>query len=274
MVRRVSKAAGCVRLTLKKYASRPGPPYHAGDCMDMTKKGNDGADYVSKEGSNGVYRWVKGAGAQPTRKAKKGVKTYKIHDNGSVPFLVEDDGKKIVVFRQTYDIDTDTTSLGKKVFESPYKKLFPGKDPLKISWGGSDTGNTVLAQISTNKFVFIGDGAYSFELVDGDEPVLYSSPVGNSDVPYPYLIGKKYTYLLLSQKTKAGPGKWKDELPAYVPNEKLNLKLDVYAQVWGHELTMLGKKKVTLEKPEEPIMNFAKVLKRTMIAERQLYHAE
>ena len=266
MVRRVSKGAGCVRLTLKKYTSRGGPPYHAGDCMDMTKKGNDGADYVSKEGSNGVYRWVKGAAA--TRKVKKGVKTYKIHDNGSVPFLVDDDGKKIVVFRQTYDIATDTESLGKKVFESSYKKLFPGKDPLRISWGGSDTGNTVLAQISAKKFVFIGDGAYSFELVDGDEPVLYSSPVGNSDVPYPYLIGKKYTYLLLSQKTRVG-GKWKDELPAYVPNEKLNLKLDVYPQVWGHEATMIGKKKMMLEKPAEPIMNFAKVLKRTMIAKRE-----
>jgi hypothetical protein len=71
----------------------------------------------------------------------------------------------------------------------------------------------------------------------------------------------------LSQKIRAG-GKWKDEFPAYVPNEKLNLKLDAYAQVWGHEQTMLGKKKVTLEKPAEPIMKFAKVLKRKMIAER------
>jgi len=271
MVHKVSKEAGCVRVTLKKYASRPGPPYHAGDCMDMTKKGNDGADYVSKKGSNGVYKWVKVAGpsAAATRKAKKGVKTYKIHDNGSVPFLVDDDGKKITVFRQTYDIATDTESLGKKVFESPYKKLFPGKDPLGISWGGSDTGNTVLAQISAKKFVFIGDTAYSFELVDGDEPVLYSSPIGNSDVPYPYLIGKNYTYLLLSQKIRVG-GKWKDGFPAYVPNEKLNLKLDAYAQVWGHEMTMLGKKKVPLEKPAEPIMKFAKVLKRTMIAKREL----
>jgi hypothetical protein len=252
-------------MTLKKYADRPGPPYHALDCAGETKKGNDGADYVSKESSNGVYRWVK-AGA--TRKAK-GVKRYEIHDNGSVPFLVDDDGKKIVVFRQHYDINTDTTTLGKKVFESPYKKLFVGKDPLKISWGGSETGNTVLAQISANKFVFIGDGAYSFELVDGEEPVLYSSPVGNSDVPYPYLIGKKYTYFLLSQKTKAGPGKWKDELPAYVPNEKLDPKIDAYAQLWGFEAAMHGKKKIKLEPPEEPIMNFAKVLKRKMIAKRE-----
>ena len=257
----------CIKITLKKYTSRPGPPYHAADCAGETKKGNDGAEYVSKKGSNGVYKWVKGGA---TRKVKaKGVKTYKIHDNGSEPFVVDDDGKKIVVFRQTFDINTDTYSLGKKVFESPYKKLYPGKDPLNISWGGSETGNTVLAQISANKFVFIGDGAYSFELVDGDEPVLYSSPVGNSDVPYPYLIGKKYTYLLLSQKTKDGPGKWKDELPAYVPNEKLDLKIDAYAQFFGFETTMQGKKKIKLEPPEEPIANFAKALKRKMIAKRE-----
>ena len=265
MAWRKSKAPGCIKVTLKKYADRPGPPYHARYCIGQIKKGNDGADYISKESSNGVFRWVK-AGA--TRKAK-GVKRYEIHDNGSKPFVVDDDGKKIVVFRQTFDIDTNTYSMGKKVFESPYKKLYPGKDPLKIGWGGSETGNTVLAQISAKKFVFIGDGAYSFELVDGDEPVLYSSPVGNSDVPYPYLIGKKYTYLLLSQKTKDGPGKWKDELPAYVPNEKLDLKLDVYPQLWAFEMAMQGKKKIKLEVPEEPIANFAKVLKRKMIAKRE-----
>ena len=93
MAWRKSKASGCTKMTLKKYADRPGPPYHAADCAEQTKKGNDGADYVSKEGSNGVYRWVK-AGA--TRKAK-GVKRYEIHDNGSKPFVVDDDSKKIVV---------------------------------------------------------------------------------------------------------------------------------------------------------------------------------
>jgi hypothetical protein len=267
MAWRKSKAPGCIKVTLKKYAERPGPPYHALDCAGLTKKGNDGADYVSKESSNGVYKWVK-VGA--TRKAK-GVKTYKIHDNGAEPFIVDDDGKNIVVFRQVFDMTANSYKLGKKIFESPYKKIYPGKDPLKISWGGSETGNTVLAQISANKFIFIGDNVYSFELVDGDEPVLYSSPVGNSDVPYPYLIGKKYTYLLLSQKTKAGPGKWKDQLPAYIPNEKLDPKIDAYAQFFGFEIAMHGEKKIKLDVPEEPIENFAKVLKRKTIAKRELY---
>lgn len=49
----------CVEQKTKKYLSRGSPPYSAMKCKDLTKKGNDGATYVSKPDKRGIYRWVK-----------------------------------------------------------------------------------------------------------------------------------------------------------------------------------------------------------------------
>ena len=47
----------CTRQTLKKYKTRPSPPYSAATCIGRTKKGNDGTRYMSKPG---LYaKWVK-----------------------------------------------------------------------------------------------------------------------------------------------------------------------------------------------------------------------
>jgi hypothetical protein len=50
----------CVRQTLKKYTSRPSPPFPAQECPHKKKKGNDGRMYVSKpDDTYGIFRWVK-----------------------------------------------------------------------------------------------------------------------------------------------------------------------------------------------------------------------
>jgi hypothetical protein len=49
----------CIEQKTKKYLSRGSPPYSAMKCKDLTKKGNDGAMYVSKPDKRGIYRWVK-----------------------------------------------------------------------------------------------------------------------------------------------------------------------------------------------------------------------
>ena len=49
--------------------------------------------------------------------------------------------------------------------------------------------------------------------------VTYMSPIGNNDVPYPYIIGKTHVYLLLDA--------------AILPKEALDLKQDVYSQYYG-----------------------------------------
>ena len=52
----------CIEQKTKKYRSRGSPPYSAMDCKGSSKKGNDGATYVSKQDKRGIYRWVKGVG--------------------------------------------------------------------------------------------------------------------------------------------------------------------------------------------------------------------
>ena len=66
----------CIELKTKKYKSRSSPPYSAMDCKGSTKKGNDGATYVSKPDKRGIYRWVKGNSNSPTKMTKN--KTVKL----------------------------------------------------------------------------------------------------------------------------------------------------------------------------------------------------
>ena len=57
--KRISKAV-CKKQTLKKYLTRPSPPYPASLCAGQKRKGNDGLMYISKPGINyGSPKWVK-----------------------------------------------------------------------------------------------------------------------------------------------------------------------------------------------------------------------
>lgn len=65
--------------------------------------------------------------------------------------------------------------------------------------------------------MFIGNNIYKFKTVD--KITKYFSPIGNSDVPYPYAIGKKYTYLMSE----------------YVKVENINLQTDdPYMHYYNH----------------------------------------
>ena len=55
----ISKEKKCKKSSIKKYISRPGPPYPAQDCKNKTKSGNDGNKYRSSPNKNGIFRWKK-----------------------------------------------------------------------------------------------------------------------------------------------------------------------------------------------------------------------
>ena len=82
----------CIEQKTKKYKSRGSPPYSAMDCKDSTKKGNDGATYISKSDKRGIYRWVKTdavIGSRPKNKTMKSTVAstkcvYKKSDYGSI----------------------------------------------------------------------------------------------------------------------------------------------------------------------------------------------
>lgn len=221
----------CKRLTQKKYMLRGSPPYKANTCKDKEMKGNDGMMYISKPDKNGTYKWSL---KQVNKTRKVGEKEYKIHDNGNTPFTVYDDSKKkkVTVYRMDFNEESNKYIPGKKVLETSYKEIYVGKDPLKLTdgWHPSFVGNTILLRITKEKFIYIGDYIYSFELEKGDEAVLYNSTMGNSDVPYPFLVGKNNTYLLLTVNSKKGK-----ELPGFISNEGLDLKKDPYVSLWFQE---------------------------------------
>ena len=57
--KRTSKAV-CRKETLKKYRTRPSPPYRATMCVGQKKKGNDGHMYIStSDFSVGPARWIR-----------------------------------------------------------------------------------------------------------------------------------------------------------------------------------------------------------------------
>jgi hypothetical protein len=216
----------CKKQTAKKYLSRKSPPYSAMDCKGKTLEGKDGK-YVSKPDKNKVYRWVK-IGAASSSVTQKNLKIkikspkhkYVILDNGSHPYHVYDYGSRADVYAFRYDKDSNEEILLKKILSIPYKNIFPGDNSLKLPDHSSGKGNTVLIQQKNGKYIYIGDGIREFSGVDGDVIQKYYSPIGNSAVPYPYAVGKKYTYFLVN-KTE------------YVENELLDLKKDGYTQLYG-----------------------------------------
>ena len=232
----------CTEIKSKKYQTRKSPPFHAKDCKGMTRKGKDGM-YVSKADKNKVYKWVK-VGA--TLKKEKGMKSYAIHDNGGKPFLVGDLGGKVVVYKQEFNEDMEEYTLGKKLLEISYKKIFVGDNTLEqegYAPKGEGKGNSILLQLTKNKYMFIGWKIETFKVPDGDEILNYYSPIGNNDVPYPYAVGKKYTYLMIEN--------------VYLPNEVLEMH-DVYAHYYGH----LSSQGATSIKKEAKSMKMKIVVKR------------
>jgi hypothetical protein len=135
-------------------------------------------------------------------------KTYYTHDNGGRPFKVVVEDKKVYVYKyKKYDETTNSFLYSEKPIKyekNNYfkcKNIFIGKSPknkLTISSGGYGakfTGNSILLQITQNKYVFIGDKIFSF--TPKSEIKKFVSPVGNSDVSYPYAVDADGRYYLM-----------------------------------------------------------------------------
>jgi hypothetical protein len=215
----------CEKQQTKKYKLRNSPPYSAMDCKGKTMKGKDGT-YVSKPDKNNRYKWVKQSSTtNSTKKNLEGVKPkhkYEIIDNGIIPYVVNDYGKRVEVYSNKYDETTNKAAIQGKILEIPYKKIFVGDNELNLKdyeKRGKRRGNSILLQNMNGKYTYIGDGIREFSAKAGDVIKEYYSPIGNNDVPYPYAVGEKFTYLLV------------DEV-LYVNNDLLDLTKDVNEQYY------------------------------------------
>jgi hypothetical protein len=114
---------------------------------------------------------------------------------------------------QFHQINTD--SYYKKTVKDPYhvliktfksyEKVFIGKykhPDLHPNHQNNRDGNSVLIKLGTNddKYEYVYIGSEIFNFTTEDEILEYHSPIGNSDVPYPYAVGAKNTYLMLDQR--------------------------------------------------------------------------
>ena len=131
-------------------------------------------------------------------------RTYKTHDNGATPFFIKV-GKTVAVYK---NMDTYVTINGK----STIKHLFTVTPDRFFDGKGS-----VLLQLKS-KYRFIGNIIYDFVPVKGDTIISFHSNIGNSDVDYPYAIGKTHVYILLDKVA--------------VETSYFNIKEDIYNQYY------------------------------------------
>lgn len=204
----------CQKLTLKKYTERPSPPYHAGECKDKILEGNDKKMYKSVGDKKGIYKW-KLVGSK-TKKNKGGIR-YTTVNNGANYWIVEDfpKEKRVVIYKNNAE--------EVKVTEMKYLELWPSSPLTKGDKKFADTwkkGNTVLIQKSKDTFIIVFMDIIEFKIEPGDNPLKFMSPIGNSDSPYPYLIGKDNIYFIY-------------ETPEFfksVPKDEIDLNDDVISQ--------------------------------------------
>lgn len=160
------------------------------------------------------------------RKQSSCKKLYQTHSNGGRPFAVDiqPSGQRLTIYKQSWDEQLGWTPSKSPLYSTHYHNIWIGVDVLNLRHNPKKwPGNSILAQLNRSTFLHVGEQVFTFALEKGDTPVLYESYVGNSDVPYPYLIGKKYTYFLLET---GGVG--------VLENSWLDLKDDAYAQFYGH----------------------------------------
>ena len=201
----------CEEIKDRKYQTRKSPSYHAGDCKGVIKQGKDGY-YISTPDKRGIYKWIP---ANQEGKAKhlaktqkvKGAKTYMIHDNYSVPFIVDVTASKATVFKTTFEDNKEFKKAGVHK-EIAYKQIWIGDNMLGGKYypkKGVYKGNSILIQAASGKYVYVGHKMMEFSLQPGDMVVKYNSPVGNNDVPYPSIVGKDFIYFMW-EVVNDGPG--------------------------------------------------------------------
>jgi hypothetical protein len=143
-----------------------------------------------------------------TQTRKQRTKKYEIHNNGSRPYFVEVQGRTVTVLKNMNSWEKvdgkfiNTHNPSKLLFTKKADEVFIGKKSPKGDYDGlkpsQAEGNSILLRIA-NKYIYIGHEIYEFAPVKGDTIVNYYSNIGNSDVPYPYAIGKTHIYNMLDK---------------------------------------------------------------------------
>ncbi len=129
--------------------------------------------------------------ARKARGSSVAGKTFAVHDNGGRPFrvVVAPSGKQVTV------VPTDPEDPSDPPMRFRVLRVFVAPDKPR--------GNTILLQTAKNTYVYVGERVVEFQMTD--PVVAYRSRLGNSDVPYPYVVGAQNTYFLFMKNMKYLP---------------------------------------------------------------------
>ena len=193
----------CIEQNTKKYKSRGSPPYSAMDCKGSSKKGNDGATYVSKPDKRGIYRWVKGVGGvvgTPKNKTSK-VSVRAPVDTAKCIYKKKDYGT-VNVSRFIKCITNDTLKKQLETGSKP-KNIYEINDNAAFPFVVFDYGGRV--DIYNNHF---NEASNKGELKDKLMDVKYEQIfIGDNELNDPYWafkrgVAKGNTILLQTGKDK------------------------------------------------------------------------
>jgi hypothetical protein len=142
-------------------------------------------------------------------------KTYYTLDNGGYPFKVDiysqNTKYKVEIYKRGSNEFNNVNSSEPEYKNKSYteyaispmkvKKIFIGKSPRtkmtidNKSYGKEFNGNSILLQKTDKTYMFVGDKIFSFRPLS--EIVKFVSPIGDSQVPYPYAVDIKNNYYML-----------------------------------------------------------------------------
>jgi hypothetical protein len=134
---------------------------------------------------------------------------FEIHDNGGRPFHVNIDGGEVQVrLRKSTDIAHRFHPKRVWVAEGEaYRFSHPNGEtyPEGVAFPPLDSakGNTLLLEDADGSYIHIGPRIVRFK---SDEPIEeFRSPLGNSNVPYPFASTSKHTLLFGLGKVLCAP---------------------------------------------------------------------
>ena len=158
---------------------------------------NDDSNKLNK--NNEEYKEIK--------KKMKGYKSYLTHWNGDRPYLVYIKNNDVNIYKRekgVFTMDDDKSLYIDFVKHYNAKKVFVGFDSCKFD--GSDLevsrsdkkwsmGNTILLQMTKNKYVLIDSNITEFTIKD--EITKFFAQIGRNDVPYPVALSKDNVYFMI-----------------------------------------------------------------------------
>lgn len=134
-------------------------------------------------------------------------KSYLTHDNGGRAFLVKFDKSRFEVFAPDIRrLNSLTGNETKKTLEKCFTRCVLRAFHVRVmigkstkSWadgtGPKFDGNSILFELVDGRYICVGERIILF--APGERILRYESPVGISDVPFPYAVGSNRYYLTM-----------------------------------------------------------------------------